>query len=139
VQPKRPNAQSATKIAFGKGRLEGLSKHASDQRGKNLMVNIVDTFTQLYGRPPRSAELMVMMKMKADQEQGKLRFPKLPVKKKTATVSSFIFTINKLMLFGLSEKQIAEAILMPENVITNARTKYKLPKKELKVSLVGTR
>ena len=106
------------------------------------MVNIVDTFTRLYKRPPTQEELAAMMRLKAEQETlGKLRQsapvkkPK-PVKKPIPnpdgiTCNKRAWAINCLMRDGYSKKKIAFILCISEEQIDYTVDRFKLPRKDI--------
>ena len=116
------------------------------------MVNICDTFTRMYGRAPSEAEIASMMKMKSEidayknkaitpregdlvhskkaQERAKIS----AAKRKTGSVAvpQRTCTINKLIMFGLSTGQIADALFMKFEAVESDIEKYKLPRQNLR-------
>ena len=117
------------------------------------MVNICDTFTRMYGRAPTEAEIASMMKMKADidafknkaitpregdlvhskkaQERAKISAAKRD-KNGSVAVPQRTCTINKLIMFGLSTGQIADALFMNFEAVERDIEKYKLPRQNLR-------
>ena len=117
------------------------------------MVNICDTFTRMYGRAPTEAEIASMMKMKADidafknkaitpregdlvhskkaQERAKISAARRN-KNSSVAVPQRTCTINKLIMFGLSTGQIADALFMKFEAVESDIEKYKLPRQNLR-------
>jgi len=117
------------------------------------MVNICDTFTRMYGRAPTEAEIASMMKMKADidafknkaitpregdlvhskkaQERAKISAARRN-KNGSVAVPQRTCTINKLIMFGLSTGQIADALFMKFEAVESDIEKYKLPRQNLR-------
>ena len=117
------------------------------------MVNICDTFTRMYGRAPSEAELGAMLKMKADidalknksitpregdlvhskkaQERAKISAARRN-KNGSVAVPQRTCTINKLIMFGLSTGQIADALFMKFEAVESDIEKYKLPRQNLR-------
>ena len=117
------------------------------------MVNICDTFTRMYGRAPTEAEIASMMKMKADidafknkaitpregdlvhskkaQQRAKISAAKRN-KNGSVAVPQRTCTINKLIMFGLSTGQIADALFMKFEAVESDIEKYKLPRQNLR-------
>ena len=117
------------------------------------MVNICDTFTRMYGRAPTEAEIASMMKMKADidafknksitpregdlvhskkaQERAKISAARRN-KNGSVAVPQRTCTINKLIMFGLSTDQIADALFMKFEAVESDIEKYKLPRQNIR-------
>lgn len=98
------------------------------------MVNITDTFTRLYGRPPTEAEVRKMMEMKAEQELRKRLTETKPEKKpriRMPRVNKLTRTINKLMLLKLSDKQIIDALEVTQREFRDEVERHDLPRKDL--------
>ena len=114
------------------------------------MVNIVDTFTAMYGRKPTESELAFMQRVKAErearfnkniapsrnlidqskksQETAKAAAKNRPFQQ-AILVTYRAFTINKLLQFDLSVAQIAEALDVKESSVNFDIDKYRLPRK----------
>lgn len=118
-----------------------------------MMVNIVDTFTRMYGRRPSEDETAAMMRMKAenDARKNKIIMPKdnsmnksMECQKRaqeaaakrpfqqSIVVPARVYTINKLMNYGLTNQQIGDALDLGIKQITTDIHKYKLPRKLLR-------
>jgi len=116
------------------------------------MVNITDTFTKLYGRPPTPSEVQKMMQMKAEQDafrneaikpkvnmiektqvgkENAIRYNKPKPIKETLQVAPKIIQINKLIWYKLTNEQIADVLLSPVENIEMLIKKFKLPRKGL--------
>ena len=116
------------------------------------MVNICDTFTRMYGRAPTEAEIASMMKMKCEIDAYKNRAitpregdlvhskkaqerAKISAAKRnngSVAVPQRTCTINKLIMFGLSTGQIADALFMKFEAVESDIEKYKLPRQNLR-------
>ena len=113
------------------------------------MVNLTDSFTKLYGRPPTEAEIATMWQMKREQEgfrkqqikektiepkPKRLREPRPPTKVRVSNerfpqrASRDAKCINRLMILGLQIKEISYALGQTENFVTAQITKWKLPR-----------
>jgi DNA-binding NarL/FixJ family response regulator len=97
------------------------------------MVNVTDTFTKLYGRPPKPTEVAAMMKLQADRKlMAKLRQPepepiKKPAPKLTGKkVNIRAWAINCLMQDGYTKEQIAQILC-----ITIAQIDYNIERQSL--------
>lgn len=116
------------------------------------MVNITDTFTKLYGRPPTPSEVQKMMQMKAEQDafrneaikpkvnmiektqvgkENAIRYSKPKPIKENLQVAPKIIQINKLIWYKLTNEQIADVLLSPVENIEMLIKKFKLPRKGL--------
>ena len=113
------------------------------------MINVVDSFTKLYGRMPTESELAFMMKAKADNEalkNKKLRpTENLMVKslacqkrakdvaakrplKKGISVNLRGWSVNCLLLAKLEKQTIANALCLKISEVESVIKKYKLPR-----------
>jgi len=109
------------------------------------MVNITDTFTRLYGRPPTPTEVGAMMKLKLKQEalqNPRLRerviiepeeeTPKVPeVKSEGKKCNIRAWAINCLMQEGFSKKKIAEVLCITIEQIDYNIDRQSLPRDDL--------
>lgn len=112
------------------------------------MVNITDTFTKMYGRPPTQTEVSAMMKLKAEQDlarklrkyepvqtykpTGKAGRPKsAKPKRPNPRPSKLTRTINKLMLYLLSDDQIVDALGITRKEFDAQVARYRLPNLKL--------
>ena len=107
----------------------------------------------MYGRAPSEAEIAAMMKMKSEidafknkaitpregdlvhskkaQERAKISAAKRD-KNGSVAVPQRTCTINKLIMFGLSTGQIADALFMKFEAVESDIEKYKLPRQNLR-------
>jgi len=113
------------------------------------MVNIVDTFTRMYGRSPTEAELGAMIKMKADieaYENRKLRptvdlmtksresqkraqeAAKKRQLKKGISINLRGWTVNCLLLADMSKQDISNALCITDKDVETLIRRYKLPR-----------
>ena len=102
------------------------------------MVNVVESFTRLYKRAPTKAEVETMMRLKEEQDARKeiaANTPpkdetrtRIPAKRKTPNITKRAVTINKLLLYGLNEDQIADALGLTRPQIIVEVNLHKLPK-----------
>mgnify|MGYP005986926623 CR=1 FL=1 len=109
------------------------------------MVNITDTFTRLYGRPPTPTEIGAMMKLKLKQEalqNPRLRervimeqeeeTPKVPeVKHEGKKVNIRAWAINCLMQDGYTKDQIAHVLCITIEQIDYNIERQSLPRDDL--------
>lgn len=101
------------------------------------MVNITDTFTKLYGRPPTQTELGAMMKLQADTQYVRklLQSDPEPVqvkkKKPVPRPSRLTCTINKLLFYMLTDEQIVDALGITRKEFDAQVKKYDLPNLKL--------
>jgi DNA-binding NtrC family response regulator len=102
------------------------------------MVNVTDTFTKMYGRPPTPTEVGAMMKLQADRKlMDKLRQPAPePVKKpapKRAGVkcSKSAWATNCLMKDGYTKEQIAHTLCISMKQLEYNVNRYGLPRDNL--------
>ena len=112
------------------------------------MVNITDTFTKMYGRPPSQTELGAMMKLQAEQSilrrlknhqpvqtykpAGKVGRPKTAKPKRpNPRPSKLTRSINKLMLYLLTDDQIVDALGITRKEFDAQVKKYTLPNLKL--------
>ena len=113
------------------------------------MVNVIDTFTKLYGRAPTETELGSIMRMKADQEAFKNKnlrpkenlmekslacqrrakevAAKRPLKK-GISVNLRGWSVNCLLLAKLEKETIANALCLKIHEVESVIKKYKLPR-----------
>ena len=121
-----------------------------------MMVNITDTFTRMYGRPPTQSEIALMMEMKAKQDayrnrvqqpdldafdkhkNGKrdaTRYGNLKINKskerQTASVPPIIIQINKMLWYKLTAEQVADVLNKDVEKINEHVKKYNLPRQGL--------
>lgn len=99
-------------------------------------MNITDTFTRMYSRPPTEGEVGAMMKLKLEQDLlRRLNKPKpepVQVKKKQGPRPSRLTrTINKLMLYMLTDDQIVDALGITRKEFDAQVKKYTLPNLKL--------
>lgn len=120
------------------------------------MVNLVDTFTRVFGKAPTEEQIGVLMKAKAQREAAlnkRIAPPDSLIdksKKFQATAKVYAgrkepengillpiraYTINKLLGFNLSPEQIAEALDVNMSFIEKAIEHYKLPRKKARRKL----
>ena len=116
------------------------------------MVNFVDTFTKMYGRKPTESEAAFMMRMKAEREarlnkdispkEGLLvasQRSQYHAKKAAAernsrqavSVPARAYTVNKLINFGLTNEQIAEALGLEVRQVERNINRYRLPRQDI--------
>jgi DNA-binding NarL/FixJ family response regulator len=105
------------------------------------MVNVVESFTRLYKRAPTQKEIEAMMRLKEEQEARKeiaaKTAPKdktrtrIPAERKTPNITKRVVTINKLMLYGLNQEQIADALGLTRPQVTIEVNTHQLPKEDL--------
>lgn len=105
------------------------------------MVNVVESFTLLYKRAPTQKEIDRMMRLKEEQEARKeieaKTVPKektrtrIPAERKTPNITKRAITINKLLLYGLDQDQIADALGLTKPQVMIEIDLHKLPKKDL--------
>jgi hypothetical protein len=113
------------------------------------MVNITESFTKLYGRPPNETELASMWQMKREQEgfrkqqiqekakepnPKRLREPKTPT---SVSISKEKFPyrasrdakcINRMLLIQMTVKDIAYCLGHSENFVMSQIEKWQLPR-----------
>jgi hypothetical protein len=109
------------------------------------MVNITDTFTRLYGRPPTPTEIGAMMKLKLKQEalqNPRLRervvlepeeeTPKVPeVKSEGKKCNIREWAINCLMQDGYTKEQISHILCITIAQINYNTERQSLPRNDL--------
>jgi hypothetical protein len=102
------------------------------------MVNVTDTFTKMYGRPPTQTEVGAMMKLKAEQELLKrLRQPppepvKKPAPKREGiTCNKRAWATNCLMKDGYTKEQIAHILCITMEQLEYNASRYNLPRDDL--------
>jgi len=112
------------------------------------MVNITESFTKMYGRPPSEQELAAMWQMKREQEGFKkqlikertcgIKRSKEPVTpkalpKKTDTrkwpyrAPKMARMINRMLIIQVKIDDIAYVLGVTENVVMSEIEKWKLP------------
>lgn len=111
------------------------------------MVNMTESFTKLYGRPPTEQEIATMWKMKREQEgyrkevikqktsAKKLKEPKLPKslpkdpseRKWPYRASKTAKVINRLLIIQTRIDDIAYALGLTENFVMSEIERWKLP------------
>jgi len=116
------------------------------------MVNMTETFTKLYGRPPSESEIAAMWKMKREQEgyrkqilkektkapmiRTKPREPKTPTKineysyKWPKRASQLAQRINRMLCVQVMIKDIAYIEGVSEGVVMAQIDKWKLPREK---------
>jgi len=114
------------------------------------MVNMTESFTKLYGRPPTETEIATMWKMKREQEgyrkevlkektkasKIKLREPKAPTKindynyRWPKRASQFAQRVNRMLCIQVMIKDIAYIEGVSENVVMAQIEKWKLPREK---------
>ena len=120
------------------------------------MVDLVDTFTKTFGRPPSEEQLGDLMRMKAEQERAEIRKFKserykieaqqdqkrqMPARKKPepdatpkalsigpAFGDKFSVTVNRLLRYGLTADKIAYSLFVTEKEVQATITAYHLPR-----------
>ena len=95
------------------------------------MVNVTDTFTKLYGRPPTPTEVGAMMKLQANPERVRKLLQPEPVKKPAPKstgkkVNIRAWAINCLMQDGYTKEQISHILC-----ITIAQIEYNIERQSL--------
>lgn len=105
------------------------------------MVNVVESFTRLYKRAPTEKEVETMLRMKEEQDARKeiaaKTAPKdrtrtrIPAERKTPNITKRAVTINKLLLYGLDQDQIADALGLTQPQVKIEVNLHKLPKEDL--------
>jgi hypothetical protein len=100
------------------------------------MVNVTDTFTKMYGRPPTQTELGAMMKLQANPEYvQKLLQPetaKKPVPKRAGIkCSKSAWATNCLMKDGYTKEQIAHTLCISIKQLEYNVNRYGLPRDNL--------
>lgn len=116
------------------------------------MVNFVDTFTKMYGRKPTESEAAFMMRMRAERDArlNKDMSPKEGLlvasqrsqyhakkaiaernSKTAVNVPARAFTVNKLIGFGLTNEQIAEALGLEMRQVERNINRYRLPRQDI--------
>ena len=102
------------------------------------MVNVTDTFTKLYGRPPTTREVGAMMKLQADRKlMAKLHQPapepiKKPAPKRAGKkVNIRAWAINCLMQDGYTKEQIAHILCITIEQIDYNIERQSLPRDDL--------
>ena len=109
------------------------------------MVNITDTFTRLYGRPPTPTEIGAMMKLKLKQEA--LQNPRLreriiiepeeetpkveKVKREGITCNKRAWATNCLIKDGYTKEQIANILCITVEQLEYNSSRYNLPRDDL--------
>ena len=117
------------------------------------MINIPENFARIYKRAPTEHDIGILMKMKAEQDayknkaitprEGDLVHSKKAQerarisaakrdKNGSVAVPQRTCTINKLIMFGLSTGQIADALFMKFEAVESDIEKYKLPRQNLR-------
>jgi transcriptional regulator with GAF, ATPase, and Fis domain len=116
------------------------------------MVNIVDSFTRLYKRPPTEAELGAMLRMQADRdakknpklrpavnvmevskvssERSKIAAAKRPLKNKIY-INIRGWMINCLMHEGYDKEKIAHILALDTDQIDYNIKRYSLPRDDV--------
>ena len=102
------------------------------------MVNITDTFTKLYNRPPTQAEVGAMMKLQANPEyarkllQRETEPVKAPAHKPAGKkVNIRAWAINCLMQDGYTKEQIAHILCITIDQIDYNIDRQSLPRGDL--------
>jgi hypothetical protein len=112
------------------------------------MVNLTESFTKLYGRPPTESEVASMWKMKREQEGFKkqlakekacgIKRAKEPVTPKTLPkdpterkwpyrASKQAKIINRMLIVQTRISDIAYVLDVPENFVMSEIERWKLP------------
>lgn len=114
------------------------------------MVNVTESFTKLYGRPPTEQEVATMWKMKREQEgyrkevikektkapriRTKPREPQRPVNeyqyKWPNRASKFAQRVNRMLFIQVMIKDIAYIEGVTENVVKAEINKWRLPREK---------
>lgn len=116
------------------------------------MPSFFDTFTKTHGRKPDENEMAFLMRLQAEKDArlNKDMSPKegllvasqrsqYHAKKAIAernsrpavSVPARAFTVNKLIEFGLSNEQIAEALGLEVRQVERNINRYRLPRKDI--------
>jgi len=100
------------------------------------MVNVTDTFTKLYGRPPTPREVGAMMKLQANPERVRKLLQPEPIKKPTPKptgkkVNIRAWAINCLMQDGYTKEQIAQILCITIEQIDYNIDRQSLPRDDL--------
>jgi len=116
------------------------------------MINIPENFARIYKRAPTEHDIGILMKMKAEQDayknkaitprdgdlvhskkaQERARISAAKRNNGSVAVPQRTCTINKLIMFGLSTGQIADALFMKLEAVESDIEKYKLPRQNLR-------
>ena len=112
------------------------------------MVNITETFTKMYGRPPKESEIAAMMQMKREQDGFKQQLvkqkacgikrdkepvtpkstPKDPdIRKWPYRASKQAKIINRMLLVQTRIDDIAYILDVPQNFVMSEIERWKLP------------
>lgn len=116
------------------------------------MPSIFDTFTKAYGRKPTETEAAFMMRMQAERDarinkdispkDGLMEASKKSQyhakkaaaernSKQAVNVPARAFTVNKLIGFGLTNEQIAEALGLELRQVERNINRYRLPRPDV--------
>jgi hypothetical protein len=100
------------------------------------MVNVTDTFTKMYGRPPTQTELGAMMKLQANPEYVRKLLQPEPVKKPAPKpagkkVNIRAWAINCLMQDGYTKEQISNILCITITQIDYNIERQSLPRDDL--------
>jgi hypothetical protein len=100
------------------------------------MVNVTDTFTKLYGRPPTATEVGAMMKLQANPQYARKLLQPEPVKKPAPKptgkkVNIRAWAINCLMQDGYTKEQIAHILCITIEQIDYNIGRQSLPRDDL--------
>jgi len=100
------------------------------------MVNVTDTFTKLYGRPPKPTEVAAMMKLQANPERVRKLLQPEPVKKPAPKpagkkVNIRAWAINCLMQDGYTKEQISHILCITIEQIEYNIDRQSLPRDDL--------
>lgn len=112
------------------------------------MVNIVESFTKLYNRPPTQSEIATMMEMKREQEGWrktkdkpkeviKVREPKTPTKINDKSVYKWpkrasvrAKQVNRMLKDGITIERMSYYLDVKESQIMSDITTWNLPQKK---------
>ena len=119
------------------------------------MVNLTESFTKLYGRPPTESEVATMWQMKREQERYKKvkamqasqvapqkrkqepRTPKMPARdynyRWPHRASQIAQRINRMLHIQMTVKDISFVEGATENMITSEINKWTLPRENTEV------
>ena len=100
------------------------------------MVNVTETFTKMYGRPPKPREVGAMMKLQANPEYVKSLLQPEPAKKLARKptgkkVNIRAWAINCLMQDGYTKEQIAHILCITIEQIDYNIERQSLPRDDL--------
>ena len=112
------------------------------------MVNLTDTFTKLYGRPPTQKELGVMMKLKAEMEKKanpNIRKPQVdtmtaqeigraggaPKTGSNSKLTEPAKMVNRMIKRGMNMRDIGAILGKSHQAVSEMKRRYGLPREDV--------